>query len=91
MNQKELFDVLDPATWPNRPLTKVFLLQNFDEEKATQEEVRQTMFKKINDWAGQHLEKIDTMVIERFYEDQNNGNIVPAIQVRFTLKNQSSS
>lgn len=90
MNDKDLFDALDPETWQSRPLQKVFLLHNFDVEKSTQEELRQTLFAKFKEWTGNHLEKIDKMMIERFYEDLTEDpkvrKIVPAIQVRFTLK-----
>lgn len=87
MTDKDLFDVLDPETWPDRPLQKIFHLNNFDIEKSTREEIRQVLFAKFKEWAGKHLDKIDTMVVERCFDYQGDKEI-PSIQIRFTLKKQ---
>jgi hypothetical protein len=85
MNLKDLFDVLDPETWPTRPLTKIFFFNAVDFKELTQEELRQVMFRKIAKWAGNNLDKIETMQIERFIDDETSK---PGIQIRFTVKTE---
>lgn len=92
MTDIELFDALDPESWKERPLQKIFLMHNFDAEKSTKEEIRQTLFRKFKEWTKDRLHMIESMTIERFYEDVlgkvDGESIVPAIQVRFTLKEE---
>lgn len=87
MNLKELFDVLDPETWQQRPLTKVFVFQATDWTQLGQEELRQVLFMKITKWAGDNLDKIDLMNIETFIDEVT---MAPCIQLRFTLKKVES-
>lgn len=98
MTDKELFDALDPATWQQRPLQKVFTLSGIsfidgklktdDGDELDWNDLHLAVVNRFKFFVGKHWDKIDSLVVERFTDvDEKTMKPQMAVQIRFTLKN----